>query len=531
MFPNIPREFGIEECKKHLDKRPAPHFFSTSSMIEALKITLDNNLATFNGICYKQTSGTAMGPKNACDYADVAMNYIDQAVHNNNPETIPNPHIPKDWSRFRDDVYIPWTKTVEELMEFMDWLNNIHTSLKFTVCHSVEGIEFLDLFVYCDENNNLCTKLYSKSSDTHCYLVPSSCHKTHIIENIPFNTARRVFQNNSHLVNYEKDKIVYSKHLTNRGYNEKFVKEAFEKAEKLDRRSLYAVKTDNKNSKLCLPLVIDTNPALPDMSKIINKFKYIIELDPKLAKIIPPSSLFVSHRASKNLKSILISSKLPKGPAPPRNTPATSILEIRNESNPGPSSPAIVHNMQSVPNPEHGIHSCNKCYLCINFLQLVDSFTSFHTDQVFKHKSKLTCNSECIIYLTDCITHKISYTGYTTTNMKTRFSNNKSHFKKDNASCELIKHLLTCEHEGIDFTNRHTYDKSLSKHIKVTLIEQVRVEPGDSKEQKEAKCEAREGYWQTQLKTLQTYGGLNKRDNRKYVSKRKQEAERIRSEV
>jgi hypothetical protein len=45
-----------------------------------------------------------MGPKNACDYADAAMNYIDQAVHNSNPETSPCPHVPVDWNRFRDDV-------------------------------------------------------------------------------------------------------------------------------------------------------------------------------------------------------------------------------------------------------------------------------------------------------------------------------------------------------------------------------------------------------------------------------------------
>ena len=316
---------------------------------------------------------------------------------------------------------------------------------------------------------------------------------------------------NSNTDNYQKDKIVYTNHLIARGYNADFVKEAFDRVEKLDRKSLYAIKPlDKENNKLCLPLVIDTNQALPDMSKIINKHKYILELEPKIVKIIPPKSLFVSHRSAKNLKAILISSKLPKGPALPNND----------------SNRVTVEHLPVDRDISLGIQSCKKCYLCCNFMELTDTFTSFHTDQVFKHKSKLTCESECIIYLTDCITHKVSYTGYTITNMKTRFSNNKSHFKKNNASCELIKHLLTYEHEGIDFTNRHTYDKSLSKHIRVTLIEKVQVEVSDSREQREAKCEAREGYWQTQLKTLQVYGGLNKRDNRKYVSQRQQESER-----
>ena len=45
-----------------------------------------------------------MGPKNACDYADVAMNYIDQAVHGKNPACLSFRIIPEFWARFRDDT-------------------------------------------------------------------------------------------------------------------------------------------------------------------------------------------------------------------------------------------------------------------------------------------------------------------------------------------------------------------------------------------------------------------------------------------
>ena len=58
--------------------------------------------------CNYQVPGTGMRHKNACDYADVAMNFIDQAVH-------PNPHIPIDWNRFRDGEYISWIGTVNGL--------------------------------------------------------------------------------------------------------------------------------------------------------------------------------------------------------------------------------------------------------------------------------------------------------------------------------------------------------------------------------------------------------------------------------
>ena len=150
-----------------------------------------------------------------------------------------------------------------------------------------------------------------------------------------------------------------------------------------------------------------------------------------------------------------------------------------------------------------------------------EKFTSFHTAQWFNHKHWLSCNSVCIIYLIECITHEVANVGYSITNMKIRFSNNKSHFKCKNMSCELVKHLMTVNHD-VDFSTATKYDQTLSKHLRVTILEQVLVSPSDSREEKEAKCEIREGYWQTQLKSLQKYGGLNKRDNRKYASLKQQ---------
>ena len=513
MFPNIPREFGIAESTKLLDERSEPILLSTACIVEGLKITLDNNIANFNGTTYKQLQGTAMGPKNSCNYADIAMNYIDQAVHNNNPDCSKNPHVPISWSRFRDDIYMPWVGTVDELMSFMDWLNSIHDSLKFTVNYSTEGVEFLDFFVYSDMNNVIQTKLYSKSSDTHSYLVPTSCHKTHVIENIPYNTARRVFQNNSETINYNNDKILFSNHLTARGYNQKFVSDAFEKAEKFERTSLYSKKLPQKQHKVCTPLVIDTNPALPEMSKIINRHKHILDLDNKLVNIIPSSSVFVSCRSAQTIKDLLISSKLPL-PIPEHSSssrpPNCSVNESEQVTNDTSTA------------PELGCFKCmNKCYMCQHYLSECNKFTSPHTEQWFMHKSHLTCSSECIIYMIECDTHNVAYIGYTITNIKTRFSNNKSHYKKGNISCELIKHLSAVKHE-VDFSSRPKYDNSLSNHLRVTILEQVNVNVGDSRADKEAKCEAREGFWQTQLRTLHASGGLNKRDNRKYVTLKQQ---------
>ena len=59
------------------------------------------------------------------------------------------------------------------------------------------------------------------------------------------------------------------------------VSDSFKKAEEIDRQQLYAKKTES-NSKTCTPLVIDDNPTLPPMTKIINRNKNVLSLDPQL---------------------------------------------------------------------------------------------------------------------------------------------------------------------------------------------------------------------------------------------------------
>ena len=111
---------------------------------------------------------------------------------------------------------------------------------------------------------------------------------------------------------------------------------------------------------------------------------------------------------------------------------------------------------------------------------------------------------------------EVSYVGYTTTNMKMRFTNNKSHIKSKKRTCELATHLITEKH-NLDFTSYKKYDETLCKHVRVTIIEKVEnINENDSIDVREKKCEKREAYWQRQLRTLQTYGGLNKRDGKKY---------------
>ena len=79
----------------------------------------------------------------------------------------------------------------EKLNEFVNFLNSSHETIKFTHEVSPSKINFLDVTVLL-HNNSIATDLQVKSTDTHQYLLSSSCHPNHIKKSIPYSIALRI---------------------------------------------------------------------------------------------------------------------------------------------------------------------------------------------------------------------------------------------------------------------------------------------------------------------------------------------------
>ena len=85
-------------------------------MLKAIKITLDCNNSLFNNKYHYQSQGTAMGPHNACSYADLAMKEIDHKIlYHDRPNDLV---FPPDWSRFHDDCFSLWFGRYDDLYLF-----------------------------------------------------------------------------------------------------------------------------------------------------------------------------------------------------------------------------------------------------------------------------------------------------------------------------------------------------------------------------------------------------------------------------
>ena len=149
----------------------------------------------------------------APSYTNLFMGHMDQKP----------PYRPFVWWRYIDDIFIIWTHGTDKLQTFIDFINKQHPTIQFTADDkNHHKIPFLDVTVSL-QDGKISTDLYVKPTDTHQYLLSSSCHpkhtKTSISYILPLGLTRICSTNDS----FEQRKTELTKYLTDRGYKHKFI--------------------------------------------------------------------------------------------------------------------------------------------------------------------------------------------------------------------------------------------------------------------------------------------------------------------
>lgn len=86
-----------------------------------------------------------------------------------------------------------WIHIDKELDIIFEHANSIHPSMKCTHEVSKTKMSFIDTSTTNTvKEGNLTTDLYSKPTDKHQYLSPSSCHPKYCFKSILFSQAIRV---------------------------------------------------------------------------------------------------------------------------------------------------------------------------------------------------------------------------------------------------------------------------------------------------------------------------------------------------
>ena len=264
---------------------------------------------------------------------------------------------------------------------------------------------------------------------------------------------------------------------------------------------LFQLKDKTGPEKRCFPLVSEYNPHLQAVPPVLHRYKHILLMDSVVSAAIPQNSIFASYRQPKSIKDLLVHSKF-----------------VDRSGEPIAS------------NSDIGCKSCNNCYFCKYYMIEDTSFKSFECNTTFNINQLITCEDEGVIYLIFDNLCGRTYTGSTIDCMKFRMSNYKNHIKTAHPGCEMAQHFaersdihsLYSDSKANTRTRafQNKFDDHLSGQIKVILIEKVDLSSCTTTKQKRDLIEQREGYWQTQVRSLSRYGGLNKRDDRKRVNNR-----------
>ena len=151
-----------------------------------LEHCLNKNVFSFNNEFYRQTLGIAMG--NPCA-PPIAILFLDRFERHALEHTAISP---SSLFRYIDDHAGLWTHGEKSLLEFLEYFNSLHPTVKFTLEYSREGrgIPFLDLLVTVEVGNNetkLETELYIKPTNSGIVLHYRSAHPSSTTARNQFN--------------------------------------------------------------------------------------------------------------------------------------------------------------------------------------------------------------------------------------------------------------------------------------------------------------------------------------------------------
>ena len=367
----------------------------------------------FNDNHYLQIHGTAMGTRMAPSFANLFLGYFEANALEKAPF---HPHI---WLRYIDDIFMIWTEGSDNLKIFIDYLNNIHPTIKFTSSHSYTNVPFLDVNVSLN-NGNIYTDLYTKPTDKHQHLLFSSCHPLHTKKAIPFSLALRLRRICSTYETFKTRAAELTTYLLKRGYNRNFLTKQIQRAADIPRRLTLQTKDANKPKRI--PFILTFNPSLPRISNIIKKHYNLLLSSERCRKAFKHLPV-VAFRRCPNLRDLLVSAKLPS-----------------NSTNPNPQLPC-------------GSFRCGKnCATCPYMTDGLTSYTFFSTGETRTIKSNLTCDTKNLIYMIQCNRCNLQYIGETKRQLKDRFNEHRRTIDNPNTKSKpttAAEHFLSSPNQSV----------------------------------------------------------------------------------
>lgn len=187
MYTNL----NVNNCKKfctkaygdYIVKNKSDEQVSTVDMAKLLHLSLDYSMLQFRNMHYIQRRGIQMGNSASVTIANITAFHELKNIFTHK-EIVFN-------VRFVDDGFLIVDCT--DLQNVKNWLDNVfrHDYLTFTVAHSLDSVNFLDVQVSLI-NNKINTALYKKPMSKNLYLSYYSNHPKHLLQALPYSQGIRI---------------------------------------------------------------------------------------------------------------------------------------------------------------------------------------------------------------------------------------------------------------------------------------------------------------------------------------------------
>lgn len=262
-------------------------------LLELLSLTLNNNDFEFDGKYFLQTCGTAMGKKYAPSLANMYLINFDFKAMNNFSIK------PLLYFRYLDDVFFIWVGTVEQLLEYENFLNTLTIGIKIKLEYDAQQANFLDTTIYKTHNpiTTLQTKVFFKPTDTHQLLHTQSFHPKHTTRGILKSQLIRFKRISSTQTDYIHTCNILFSALSKRGYTYTFM-----------RKEMYNIlhnytepNIDNREQQI-IPIIINNNTIC---IKLAHQYREIIKNNTEF----DTHKIITAYTNPKNLRQHLVRSK------------------------------------------------------------------------------------------------------------------------------------------------------------------------------------------------------------------------------
>ncbi|XP_059049894.1 uncharacterized protein LOC131844916 [Achroia grisella] len=183
LFTNVPISECVELVKSKLQENNIPDEYAI-----LLEHCLTSGYLVYRNEYYLQVEGVAMGSPVAPVVANLWMEKIDNLA-------ISTTALPvKLWKRYVDDIFCILEGTETEVMQYLSYLNSIHTKSKFTVeIEKERSLAYLDIKVTVQKDGTLGHTVYRKPTHTDRYLHATSHHHPRHLDSVVSSLVNRAY--------------------------------------------------------------------------------------------------------------------------------------------------------------------------------------------------------------------------------------------------------------------------------------------------------------------------------------------------